>query len=92
MLSCKEVARLLSESVDHKLSLWQRVNLRLHLTMCKLCSGFRRDLMRFQRLIREAAPSGPPDEPLEEEPLTPPVPPLPPDARRRIVDRLRERL
>lgn len=92
MLSCKEVARLLSESMDHELTLWQRMHLRLHLAMCKLCSGFRRDLLRFHRLLREAAPSGLPEEPVSEEPPTPPVEALSAESRRRIIERLRERL
>ncbi|RMG38379.1 MAG: hypothetical protein D6725_07240 [Planctomycetota bacterium] len=92
MLSCREVARLLSESVDRKLGLWQRIHLRLHLAMCRLCSGFRRDLLRFERLVREAAPPGPPEQTPPEPPYSPPAEPLPREARDRIVRRLRERL
>ena len=51
MMSCKEVSRLLSESMERKLSFWQRMGLWLHLSMCKLCHGFAKNLRR----LREAA-------------------------------------
>ncbi len=51
MMSCKEVSRLLSASMERKLSLWERLGLWFHLSMCKLCRGFSKDL----QLLREAA-------------------------------------
>jgi len=53
MLSCKEVSRLVSESMDRNLSLWQRVNLRIHLSMCRLCSGFGKDLNDLREAARQ---------------------------------------
>ena len=38
MLNCKEVSSLLSDRLDRKLTLMERVNLRLHLAMCAACS------------------------------------------------------
>jgi hypothetical protein len=51
MLSCKEVSHLVSESLDRKLPLWQRVQVRLHLFMCRFCSRFRQQVL----FLREAA-------------------------------------
>ena len=51
MKSCKEVSRLLSESMERKLSLGDRVGLWFHLAMCRLCRGFSKDL----QLLRDAA-------------------------------------
>ena len=38
MYSCKQATELMSLSLDGKLSLYQRVALKIHLFMCKLCS------------------------------------------------------
>ncbi|MFN4261640.1 MAG: zf-HC2 domain-containing protein [Gemmataceae bacterium] len=45
MPSCKEVSRLVSESLDRDLPFWQRFSVRLHLLMCSLCSRFRRQIL-----------------------------------------------
>ncbi len=41
MLSCKEVTHLLSEAQDRKITLSERVNLEMHLAMCKGCKNFK---------------------------------------------------
>jgi predicted anti-sigma-YlaC factor YlaD len=55
MMSCQEVSRLLSESMERKLSFWERVGLWLHLGMCKLCRGFSEDLRRLRDAARQHA-------------------------------------
>lgn len=37
-ITCKDAHGLLSESMDHKLSLWTTVRLRTHLWLCSACS------------------------------------------------------
>ena len=51
MMNCKQVSRLLSASMERKLSLWERLGLWFHFSMCKLCRGFSKDL----QLLRESA-------------------------------------
>jgi hypothetical protein len=50
MFNCKEVTRRVSESLDRKLPLWQRIGIRMHFLMCKLCPEAKRQML----FIREA--------------------------------------
>lgn len=82
MFNCKEVSRLVSESLDRKLPLYQRMGLRIHLLMCKFCRRFQQQLL----LIRET---------LRAESLyadTEPYLSLPPEAQKRIKRFLRNNL
>ncbi|MEX1026878.1 MAG: hypothetical protein WD049_02565 [Candidatus Paceibacterota bacterium] len=47
MLRCKDVSKLVSESLDHKLPLCKRLNLWMHLCMCGVCWGFRKAVLRI---------------------------------------------
>lgn len=51
MPSCREVSRLVSESMDRDLPLRHRLSMRLHLLMCSLCSRFHRQTL----FLRDAA-------------------------------------
>jgi hypothetical protein len=44
MLNCKQASHLLSQSMEQRLSLRQRLGLRLHLMMCHACTQFSRQL------------------------------------------------
>lgn len=48
MLSCKEASHLLSEAQDRKLDLSEKVQLEMHLAMCRGCKNFR-EQMSFLR-------------------------------------------
>ncbi len=52
MLSCKEATRLISESLDRKLPLRQRLALRLHGLFCQWCRRYRRHLRFLRDAIR----------------------------------------
>jgi uncharacterized CHY-type Zn-finger protein len=48
MLSCRDTTRLASESLDHPLTWWQRMQVAMHMVMCGPCRRARR-LMQFLR-------------------------------------------
>ena len=75
MGNCKKVTRMVSESLDRKLPLHQRMGIRVHLFMCKFCSRYRKQLL----LLREAMRLK--ERYVEDKgsPIT-----LPPEARERI--------
>lgn len=52
MFNCKEVTRMISESLDRELSFHQRVGLRVHLLMCKFCSRYQRQLLFLRETAR----------------------------------------
>ncbi len=80
MLSCKDVSRLVSESLDHRLPLWQRMRVRMHLAMCRFCSRFRRQTVFLRDAARHYV-SAPDDSATG--------PGLSPEARDRIKQSLR---
>jgi Putative zinc-finger len=81
MLSCQEVTRLVSESLDNNsLTFWQRMQVRLHLLMCSLCSRFRTQAEFLRQAARKYAFAS-------EDDATGPS--LPDAARKRIKDALK---
>jgi len=77
MLSCKDVTKLVSESMDRSLPLGKRIGVRLHLLICRFCERYRRQLLLLREAARHLALAGEtPGEPLPES--------LSPEARDRI--------
>jgi transcriptional regulator of met regulon len=80
MFNCKEVSLRISESMDHDVSLYQRMLIRMHLLMCRYCARFRRQVLNLRELCRSRL--------LDESALDTSVN-LPQDARERIRQALK---
>ncbi len=52
-LTCKRAVALISVALDGKLSLRQRLLLRLHLRICAACRRFQTQLLLLRRLVRQ---------------------------------------
>lgn len=50
MFNCKKVTQLVSESLDRKLPLYQRMGMRIHLVMCKFCSRYKEQLLFLRKI------------------------------------------
>ena len=53
MFNCREVTRLVSESIDRKLPLWQRVGIKIHFLMCKLCPEAKRQMLFIKQAMSQ---------------------------------------
>ncbi len=52
MLTCKEISQLVSQSLDRKLSLRQRMGVRFHLMMCSLCRAYEKQTLLLRNAVR----------------------------------------
>ena len=77
--SCKEAARLQSESLDRRLAFSQRLGLRIHLALCKWCRRYGKQIT----FLRSAAHDHP-DELTEIVPQK-----LSAESRSRIIQKIR---
>jgi predicted anti-sigma-YlaC factor YlaD len=59
MLSCKQVARLVSEGVDRELGFAERVRLRLHLAICDGCTNFSKQVAFVREAMARLAEQSP---------------------------------
>ena len=55
MLSCKKTAQLLSQGMDRRLALWERVALRLHLAICDGCRNFKKQAAFLRQAMKRLA-------------------------------------
>ncbi|MDX8389926.1 MAG: zf-HC2 domain-containing protein [Mariprofundaceae bacterium] len=49
--ACHQISRLASEAMDRPLTLWERLQLRLHLSMCKMCRHHDHDLQQLKKVL-----------------------------------------
>lgn len=55
LLNCRKVTELLSEAQERKLTLKQRIALKIHLMWCDGCRDFRRQIVAIRRISRAYA-------------------------------------
>lgn len=53
MLRCREISKLVSESMDRDLPLRKRIQVWMHLAMCRMCAGFARQVRAIRNALRE---------------------------------------
>ena len=52
MFNCRKSSDKLSQSMDDRLPLGQRMALRIHLMMCSVCRRYKRQLLLMRRIFR----------------------------------------
>jgi hypothetical protein len=68
MLSCKDVTRLISASMDTSLPIGKRIGMRLHLLMCTFCARYERQLLLIHETVKRlVATEETPGDTLSEE-------------------------
>ncbi|MDP1610957.1 MAG: zf-HC2 domain-containing protein [Sulfuritalea sp.] len=60
MLSCKQATELMSQEQDRRLSLAERIGLRLHVLICTGCGNYRRQLNVLRAACRRFGSGGTP--------------------------------
>jgi hypothetical protein len=55
MLTCKEAAQLVSQGLDRRLGLGERLALRLHLFVCEGCTNFRKQAAFLRKAMARLA-------------------------------------
>jgi hypothetical protein len=88
MLSCRKTTQLISESFERKLSLLEKLAVRMHLLVCRLCPRFRSQILFIENAMRQMRSSEKETEILEGSDR----PALSPEAVERIRSSIRERL
>ncbi|MGD9330259.1 MAG: zf-HC2 domain-containing protein [Desulfobacterales bacterium] len=52
-LNCRDVSRLVSDSMDRSLPLSTRIKMRIHLGMCKYCARYAKQLHFLRKICAE---------------------------------------
>jgi hypothetical protein len=52
-MNCQKASQILSQSLDRKLSLRERLSLRLHLTICDACTAFGQHLKLMRMTVKK---------------------------------------
>jgi hypothetical protein len=78
---CKDITRLVSQSMDRRLPWLTRLSLRLHCWICQACARYRDQLKTVRQALRQSAAAG---SQQNDEPPT-----LSPEAKARLTEAFR---
>ncbi len=53
MKNCREITELIERGSEERLPLRQRIEVKVHLMMCKLCRNFAKDTAFLDRLLKK---------------------------------------
>ena len=81
LFSCKKISALISQSMDRKLPLYNRVGIQFHLMMCALCRRYRKQLLLIRSVFHKSNKG-------DESPCDK----LPADARERIEKEITKKI
>jgi|GEM_PF-1220044 len=59
---CKQAHQLISEGLDRPLSLPERTQLKMHLAICRACTGFDGQMSFLRKAMKKTASEGLPSE------------------------------
>ncbi|MGL3710414.1 anti-sigma factor [Leptospirillum ferriphilum] len=82
LMSCKDVSRLIGQSLDGRLPLADRIRIRVHLLFCEACKRFSFQVRFLEKTMEATIRDGPPPESGS--------PGLSPEARERILGEIRK--
>lgn len=51
MLNCRDASRLISESLDRRLTWSEKINIVIHLALCRNCRQYKRQLKQLRQQI-----------------------------------------
>lgn len=58
MINCKEYAEMTSRSMDRRLSLWERLTMKLHQMLCPPCNLIRKQFVTLRNACRFSSSAG----------------------------------
>jgi len=80
IISCKKAAKLVSAAIDHELTLYEKIRLRLHLLMCRFCRRYADQIDLLHQVSRS----------IGDSPLNTSAAGLSPEAKERIKKNVSE--
>ncbi|MCF7805347.1 MAG: zf-HC2 domain-containing protein [Candidatus Marinimicrobia bacterium] len=81
--SCEIISQQISRSMDSPLSLKERMQVRVHLMACKLCTRYRNQLLAIRQKIRDQTEAWDADSDISEFHLSP-------EKREQIKEKMRD--